>query len=256
LTDQEGRLDRDSPAQASRGQLVGSVCRYLKRKSLQRAEQRKNETPADRAARVTAAATAWMAAFTFVLAVTSGLTFLILRNQLKEMRDSGTDTHNLAYATRNLADAAIQAERPWVGPFESETGNAAINIQLNQLVKERGGEAIWNSIDVWVHNGGRSPAYLEAAQVGFHFYKQFPQAPEFNCPLRSGPHIRSLIPQARTGFSCVQKGAIAPNGDLYAYVNLEYRDIRTDKRYFAHLCERYDPAKKDFDWCPEYNDSN
>lgn len=64
------------------------------------------ETPTDRAARLTATATVWMAVFTFALAATSILTIWVLINQLKEMREGGIDTHALAQATEASAKAA------------------------------------------------------------------------------------------------------------------------------------------------------
>ena len=78
-----------------------------------------NETPSDRAARRTATATVWIALFTLVLAALSLGTLWILKRQLKEMHDGGTDTHNLATAagsqaiwTQNLAGASrTQADR-------------------------------------------------------------------------------------------------------------------------------------------------
>ena len=79
---------------------------YAKRKINERAAKKKNETPADKAARRTAVATIWMAIFTCILAVTSGLTIWILKNQLKEMHEGGIDTHALAEATKNASVAA------------------------------------------------------------------------------------------------------------------------------------------------------
>lgn len=84
--------------------LVGNI----KRKMDERKAKKKDEPSVDRAARITARATVWMAIFTLVLAVTSGLTVLILKNQLKEMHEGGIDTHALADAASDQADAAQQ----------------------------------------------------------------------------------------------------------------------------------------------------
>jgi len=81
---------------------------YVKRKMSQRKTKKQNETPSDKAARRTAIATIWMAIFTFVLAFTSGLTIWILKNQLKEMRDSGTQTDRIIAADERIA-IAIEA---------------------------------------------------------------------------------------------------------------------------------------------------
>jgi hypothetical protein len=67
--------------------------------------RRRNETPADPAARLTAQATVWLAAFTICLVLTSIGTLVILRNQLREMHEGGIDTHNLATAAGEQAKA-------------------------------------------------------------------------------------------------------------------------------------------------------
>lgn len=77
----------------------------------ERVAERKDETPADKAARITATATKWMAVFTFVLVLCTGATVVILRLQLKEMHEGGTDTHELAVQAKGQATAASQAAR-------------------------------------------------------------------------------------------------------------------------------------------------
>jgi hypothetical protein len=79
---------------------------YLERKMSGRAAKRREETAVDRAARITASATFWIAIFTLVSLLVSVGTFLILKGQLKEMHDSGTDTHDLAVAAGQQAIAA------------------------------------------------------------------------------------------------------------------------------------------------------
>ena len=53
----------------------------------------------------------WMAAFTMVLVLVGVGTYLILKNQLREMHEGGTETHELAVQAKNQADASkIQSE--------------------------------------------------------------------------------------------------------------------------------------------------
>jgi len=73
------------------------VIRYIKAKLQKRALQKKEETPADKAARRTATATVWMALFTFVLAVATIRTLI-------EIHEGGIDTHNLAAAAQAQAE--------------------------------------------------------------------------------------------------------------------------------------------------------
>jgi hypothetical protein len=72
---------------------------YVKRKLEERRAKRKQESPADRAARITALATFWIAGFTLVLAVLSGLTWW-------EIRTGGTDTHDLVIVAKAQAVTA------------------------------------------------------------------------------------------------------------------------------------------------------
>jgi len=65
----------EKPSKESKKDCTISVCRlidYLKRKFYERKTKKENESPQDRAARRTARATGWIAAFTIVLAVSSG----------------------------------------------------------------------------------------------------------------------------------------------------------------------------------------
>src|SRR6266849_1157460 len=72
------------------------LIRYAKSKMDERAAKKQKEPPTDRAARVAARATVWIAIFTLVSVAVSVFTFVILRRQLKEMHDGGVDTHTLA----------------------------------------------------------------------------------------------------------------------------------------------------------------
>ncbi len=79
---------------------------YIKNWREERRARKEQETPADRAARVTANATVWMAVFTLFLFLLNGATVWILKNQLKEMHEGGIDTHALAQASSDAASAA------------------------------------------------------------------------------------------------------------------------------------------------------
>jgi hypothetical protein len=107
---------------------------YIGNKLEERRARREQETPADRAARVTATATAWMAVFTVLLALLNGVTVVILRNQLKEMHEGGVDTHALAQASSNAADAAAdQADASQQFSDTAEDINEGIAGAVDQL---------------------------------------------------------------------------------------------------------------------------
>jgi hypothetical protein len=78
----------------------------MKSKMREHHAEKHSETPTDRAVRVTANATVWMAIFTAFLFFTSAATVWILRNQLTEMYEGGIDTHALAQASKRQAAAA------------------------------------------------------------------------------------------------------------------------------------------------------
>jgi len=71
---------------------------YVKRKIKERKAEREKETSDQKALRITASATKWMALFTCVLAILSFLTWW-------EIHTGGVDTHNLALAARDQATA-------------------------------------------------------------------------------------------------------------------------------------------------------
>lgn len=70
---------------------------YIKRKLRERNAKKDKESPTDRAVRVTATATIWMAMFTFVLAFVGAVTLI-------EIVKGGQDTHDLAVAAGKQAD--------------------------------------------------------------------------------------------------------------------------------------------------------
>ena len=104
----------------SKGRGWARLISYIKRKVYKRRTKKQEESPVDRTARHTANATIWLAVFTVVLAVVSGLTLRILNGQLGEMQGSGKqtdkliclyqkqagDTHNLAVRTKELAQTS------------------------------------------------------------------------------------------------------------------------------------------------------
>jgi hypothetical protein len=107
---------------------------YLKHNAEERAAKKKMETPTDKAARRTAAATMWMAFFTCILAFTSGLTIWILKNQLKEMQLGGIDTHALATAADTSANAATdQADAAQQFSDTAEEINQGVAGAVDQL---------------------------------------------------------------------------------------------------------------------------
>jgi hypothetical protein len=81
---------------------------YVKRKMGQRKAKKQNEPAVDKAARVTASATRWIAIFTLVSVLVNVRMFLVLRSQLREMHDATVQTGTAATAAKNSSDLQTQ----------------------------------------------------------------------------------------------------------------------------------------------------
>jgi hypothetical protein len=102
LSSANNRRQPDQQIRKPRDHWWTRLIRYVKRKTQERETKKNEESSSDRAARRTADATYWIAAFTIVLALVSALT-------LYEVIEGGTDTHKLALA-------ALAANRAWLAP--------------------------------------------------------------------------------------------------------------------------------------------
>jgi hypothetical protein len=127
------------PSSAWGQRLIG----YVKRKMDERRAHKQNETPADKAAKVTAWATALMALFTFVLAIVSWST-------LREIHTGSADTRRLATAAQVSADAEVSASRAWMVP----TGEVKVG-------------GVGAPIILYWKNAGKSPAIHVRAKVEY-----------------------------------------------------------------------------------------
>jgi hypothetical protein len=97
---QQPRSHRAQPRRKRWARLVG----YVKRKLYERKRKKEEESPVDRAARISAVSTGWMAAFTLILMFVGVGTYFILTNQLHEMQGSGTQTDKIIKAANLIED--------------------------------------------------------------------------------------------------------------------------------------------------------
>lgn len=118
----------DSPITQARDAWWIRFIRYVKRKIEERAAKKQKETPADKAARIAANATVWIAIFTVVSVGVSVFTYLILKGQLKEMHDGGVDTHTLAEAAQNANSLSRAFFSTFVVTPQSQLGRIAIDL--------------------------------------------------------------------------------------------------------------------------------
>jgi len=153
------------PAQAPRRKKWRRFISYVKRKWNERAAKKKNEGPTDRAARRTATATVWMAIFTLVLAITSGLTIRLLV-------EGGGDTHNLAEAagkqaakmeTMSAAADKIKEATERMGAQEQRIADNAQKSLDASIAAYRLDQRAWMQANiVWppaIGNSGHTPAF-------------------------------------------------------------------------------------------------
>jgi len=109
----------DHPINAPRPHWRIRLVSYIKRKVHERRTKKEKESPADKAARVTASATRWMAIFTVVLAIVAILTLCVLIQ-------GGADTKALVDAAKKQACAAsknAQAARDFADTASKINGN-------------------------------------------------------------------------------------------------------------------------------------
>jgi hypothetical protein len=99
LADQSDGDQPRKPASDPESDPGLGIVHYIKSKFDAYKAKKEAEAPADKAARRTANATIWIAAFTVILAVVSYF-------QLRELHSGGADTHDLASAAQEQARAA------------------------------------------------------------------------------------------------------------------------------------------------------
>ena len=136
MADTDERRDTDAPVKQFIEKWWAWLTGYVKRKMQERAAKKKQETPSDRAARITATATVWMAIFTFALVLVTVGTLVNLKIQLREMRD----------ATRLTMDNFRQVQRPYLWHAKSDA---------LPVYTQPGQQVAWN---FHIVNFGSSPA--------------------------------------------------------------------------------------------------
>jgi hypothetical protein len=250
LADADEGRKADTTVENPRAPPVRSIwgISYVKRKMQECASKREQETAADKAARITASATKWMAIFTFILAATSGFTIWILKNQLKEMHEGGIDTHA-------LAQSAELDQRAWLGASdyayaitESDPVEGSV-IVLNTgrtpameiLCRTTGttklkGYILKDSDIVY-------PADLPTLKEGTIF-------PNQHFPLKAAGPPMDLSKQ-KIWFNSVTGGGWIQ----YFFGDIRYRDV-FGRDHWTHFCTQFVPKTKSGTPCSIYNDTD
>jgi hypothetical protein len=236
-----------------------------------RRTKKQEESPVDRAARQTANATIWLAVFTVVLAVVSGLTLRILNGQLGEMQGSGKqtdkliclyqkqvaqlekqagDTHNLAVRTKELAqtsrDALVEVQRAVMSADDLVMDRSAKDGKVNEF----------NFYIQW-KNSGTTPTKnmtfhhswmpsVVALPKDFKFTDLWaPNEPKINTPSFAGPQGR-----VRTTYTAIPPEIIKAVQEhklrLYFWGWAKYRDVFKNTRpHISKYCTEVSDFKGD-----------
>jgi hypothetical protein len=244
--------------------LLGASARL--RNFQKRRARKKNETPQDRAARRTAAATWWIAAFTFVAvgvgisqAIIANRTLVAISGQLTEMQSSSAQVERSITASNRIADESKaanvltgEANRPWIG---------AVAVAVVPSIFE-GKEAVTT---ISLSNSGKSPAYVIKTTCGTSIQPVSPTDP---------PYVITAI-QAQTGsknvvvpgqqFGCPFRSRAIPFSELariklsagqysfYVYGEILYRDVATQSEHTTRVCWVYNASVDAYVFCPTYN---
>jgi len=215
------------------------LIRYVKRKIDERAAKKQKEPPTDRAARVSANATVWIAFFTFASVAVSVGTFLILRSQLKEMHDGGVDTHNLADAAKSTAITAENTLKSSEKSFRQEERAylwaTSFNMSDGPIITDPKGTHI--CADVHIVNSGKTPAN------GVHLWRHATYGPNAERTIRafrppeyltpSGDMLGTTGDKWGTAFTdpvdkATEKALLDGSIPLYVYGVVQYFDIFGD----------------------------
>jgi hypothetical protein len=111
LDNEERAANAHDPPNPPKPSRLTRAVENIKRCREHRRSERQKENPQDRAARKTAAATVWIAVFTFVTIGVGVSQFVIFWKQLSEMQSTGKQTDDLIRATKESADAAKNAAK-------------------------------------------------------------------------------------------------------------------------------------------------
>ena len=222
----------DAPITPRRDSWWIRLTRYAKHKMDERAAKKQKETPADRAARVTANATLWMAIFTFVSIAVSFGTFWILKSQLREMHDGGVDTHTLAETSKLTIRPRIDIVS--VGPYR-EMVNREINNHLEggllrvQVGYINRGPFGAKNVRIFTYDS----IGPNAVKGSYHEEPQlFPQIPP------SGEQVSNTYFTGRTRYSAAELDALV-KGTLRATfsVLIVYDDDLGKETHHAEYCD-------------------
>jgi hypothetical protein len=242
-------------------------------KSEERRDKRNNETTEQKAARLTAEATRWIAIFTVVMAIVAALT-------LWELIQGGADTKALVAASKQQANAASdQADAAQqfsdtaedingrmsdaVDQLSAAASNAKAGIKATQDTMRLDQRAWVAVIDVHgpelepivkFTNTGRTPA-RNVIMYPNYLYNLVGIEPDFNT---QGSPKRLGVLSPGTERTAQNKMTSIPDLDkrtLYVFGRITYDDI-FGKHHWVTYCLRLSDDRTQYQFCEEHNDTD
>jgi hypothetical protein len=200
-----------------------------------------------------------MAIFTALLFALNGVTVVILRNQLKEMHEGGIDTHALAQAASDQADAAQQfsdtAEdingdiNGAVDQLQAAADNAKVSIQATQTAM-RLEQRAW--VSILYADLTKEPAVTEPLNITFRLTNTG-RTPAKNLTTKGATYIWNGVPppvQDWTKIKSVGTGILFPNsttGEMKGGPPLDNITQPSLDAYHNHASDIYVRIRLDYD---------
>ena len=219
---------------------------YIKDKLEERRARREQEPPVDKAARVTANATGWMALFTFVLMLVGVGTYLILKNQLQEMREEQR-------AWVGVLDAVSEPQsftetEPWRVRvvFFNSGRTPARNVQISGMFRA-------SSVPV------SGPTPEQAAQLVFRPAQSIAPQGSFRAAIGSEFAAEASTTFQKQGLqTVVSQYKLIKNKELFLYYFgiLKYDDGSGKNRETEYCVLLANPDTKESGFCDAFNDLN
>lgn len=176
--------------------------------------------------------------------------------QLEELKASIGQASRLAKAAEEGNKNAMEENRPWF--------KLAINVvdfEVGKIAKA----------GFMFTNSGKRPGFVLFADLASHTYDSFPTNPDyvrkpqivsngFVVPGASAGNLTPIleVPLSQEALDALNSGNIK----YYVYARVEYKDVRTNQRHFAHACLQYIasvslPSRPGvFGNCNGYNEGN
>lgn len=177
------------------------------------------------------------------------------QTQLGKLDESTRQSSRLADANEKANANALEADRPWMEAY----------MQVSDFEAGKKPTFIWTFT-----NTGKRPAKVTLTANRENTYRGFPSdpdksyvfdtAPSTNFVVPGQPVISEITPDTELTQEQLDLYASQPTIDYFAFAKIEYTDVKTNAKYWTHVCLRYFPEFKSlgnegFRNCAEYNDA-